>query len=97
MIPGANGRLCVPYHPVAEMARIVSRLSWSEAGVERAFSCLGLIFGDHRWSIQDDLSDALLMIKPHGIPNAAASSGLLDMVLREPAGDDASHWTGDER
>jgi hypothetical protein len=59
MIPDANGLRHVPYRPVADTALIASRLPCSEAGVERTFSRLGLIFGSHRRSIQDDLADSI--------------------------------------
>jgi hypothetical protein len=74
----------------------VARLPHSEAGVERVFSHLGSIIGNHRRSIQDDLSKALLVIKLHDIPNAAGLSCILDRVHSDPAGDHPSQWTGDE-
>jgi hypothetical protein len=80
MIPDAKGRLCIPYPPIAEIIQIDARLPCSEAGVERAFSRLGLIFGDHRRSIRDDLAEALLIIRLHGIPNGQGASDSLDKI-----------------
>jgi hypothetical protein len=48
---------------------IVAKLPCSEAGVEMAFSRLRLVFRYHRRSIQDDLIEALLLIRLHSIPN----------------------------
>jgi hypothetical protein len=54
----------------------------SEAGVEIAFSKLGLVFGDHRRSIQDNLIETLLMVRLPGIPNVPRSSQVLDNIDR---------------
>jgi hypothetical protein len=81
VIPGANGIPAVPYLPVAEIALIVARLPCSEAGVESALSSLGLVFGDHRRSIQDDLIEALLVVRLPGIPNVPRSSQVLDKCV----------------
>jgi hypothetical protein len=97
MIPDANGRLCVPYRRVAEIAQIVARLPCSEAGVEGAFSCLGLIIGDHRRSIRDDVAEVLLIIRLHGIPNGQGASDIVDKVRGDPLGDDPGDWIQDER
>jgi hypothetical protein len=69
MITDTRGLRHVPYRPVADIALIASRLPCSEVGVERAFSRFELIFGDHRRSIQDDLVEALLIIKLHRVPH----------------------------
>jgi hypothetical protein len=67
----------------AEIALIVARLPCSEAGVERAFSRLELVFGDHRRSIQDDLIEPLLLVRLHGISNVPGSSQVLDSLGRD--------------
>jgi hypothetical protein len=80
MIPDTSGLCHVPYRLVADIALIASRRPCSEAGVERAFSRLLSIFGDHRRSIQDDLVKDLLTIKLHRVPNCPASSRVLESV-----------------
>jgi hypothetical protein len=55
-------------------------MSCSEAGVEKAFSRIGLIFGDHRNPIQDDLIEALLVIRLDNVSTVPRSSSILDNV-----------------
>jgi hypothetical protein len=95
MIADGSGLRHVPYRPVADIALIACRLPYSEAGVERAFSRLGLIFGDHLRSIQDDLVEALLIIKLHRIPTCPASSSVLESVRGDLRPDSVDHPAGD--
>jgi hypothetical protein len=83
VIPGANSLPAIPYLSIAEIALIVARLSCREAGVETVFSRLGLVFGDHRCSFQDDLIAALFVIRLHGIPNVPESYQVLDNIGRD--------------
>jgi hypothetical protein len=62
---------------------ILARLSCSETGIERALSRLGLVFDEQRHSIQDDLIEALLVVRLHGIPNVPRSSQAVDSVGRD--------------
>jgi hypothetical protein len=91
VIPGANGLPAVPYLPVAEIELIVARLPCHEDGVEKAFSRLGLVFGDHRRSIHDNLIEALFVVRLHDIPNVPRSSQVLDSVGR-----DLSTWSNSD-
>jgi hypothetical protein len=97
MIAVANGFPPVPCLPIAEIALIVERLPCNETGLERVFSWLKLISGDHRRSIQADLIDALLVITCYGVSHLARSSRILDNIDRDfkAAGD--GHVPHDER
>jgi hypothetical protein len=95
MFADASGVLHVAYRPVADIALIASRLPCSEGGVERAFSWLGLIFGDYRKSIHDDYVEPLLVIKVHCVPNCPASSSVLESVLAALGPDSVNCSAGD--
>jgi hypothetical protein len=95
MILDISGLRHVPYRPVAEIALIGARLPCSNAGVERAFSRLGLIFGDHRRLIHDDLVVALSIVKLHRFPNCPASSSVLENVREGLEPDSVDRSTGD--
>jgi hypothetical protein len=66
--------------PSPETAFTVARLWRSEAGVEKVFSRIGLVFGHHRSSIQDNLIETLLIITLHGVSNVRRSSQVLNDV-----------------
>jgi hypothetical protein len=95
MILDSSGLRHVPYHPVANITLIASRLPCDEDRVERAFSRLGFIFGDHRRSIQDELVAALLIIKLHRAPNCPASSSVLERVCTPLRPDSVNHPADD--
>jgi hypothetical protein len=95
MIPDDSELRHVLSRPVACIALIISRLPCIEAGVERAFSSLGFIYGDHQRSIHDDLVEALLIIKLHRVPDCPASSSVLETVRGTPGPDSVDHPAGD--